>query len=182
MRFYGFVYGFLYFYELLFVALSPFCFVLFCFLFLSLYLGCAGLVWICLSGFVFIGKAGTWELQCCWIFFFFGSYIGDLENWVGLFVLRNCWIFYVFRVQCWIKWKCKLSAWWNDFVSYAWFIEWDDFDIFLYLQWLLSSQKYFVCLSWVAIEQVPEWKQAIQQVPAWRGKHQWGATVIKNLS
>ena len=48
--------------ELLFVALSPFCFV---FLFLGLYLGCTGLVWICLSRSVFIGKAGTWELQCC---------------------------------------------------------------------------------------------------------------------
>ena len=111
MGFYGFVYGFLYFYDLLFVALSPFCFV---FLFLCLYLGCAGFVWICLSGFVFIGKAGTWELQCWFFFFFFfGSYIWDLENWVGLFVLRNCWIFYVFRVQCWINWKCKLSVWWK---------------------------------------------------------------------
>ena len=145
MGFYGFVYGFLYFYELSFVALSPFCLVLFfvfffffCFFFLCLYLGCVGLVWIFLSGSVFIGKVGTWEWQCCWIFFFFfpfGSYKWDLENWVGLFVLRNCWIFYVFRVQCWINWKCKLSVSWNDFVSYVWFIDYDNFDIFLHLQW-----------------------------------------------
>ena len=39
-----------------------FCFV---FLFLCLYLGCVGLVWFCLFGFVFIRKAGTWEWQCC---------------------------------------------------------------------------------------------------------------------
>ena len=125
--------------------------VLFCFvfiLFLYLYLGCVGLVWICLSGSIFIGKAGTWEWQCClFIYLFIGSHIWDLENWVGLFVLRNCWIFYVFRVQHWINWKFKLSVWWNDFVSYVWFIDWDDFDIFLHLQWLLGSQKYFVCLS-----------------------------------
>ena len=144
MGFYGFVYGFLYFYELSFAALSPFCLVLFfvffffLFLFLCLYLGCVGLVWIFLSRSVFIGKVGTWEWQCCWIFFFFfpfGSYKWDLENWVGLFVLRNCWIFYVFRVQCWINWKCKLSVSWNDFVSYVWFIDYDNFDIFLHLQW-----------------------------------------------
>ena len=143
MGFYGFVYGFLYFYDLLFVALSPFCFV---FLFLCLYLGCAGLVWICLSGLYLLVKLG---LRNCNVvdFFFFGSYIWDLENWVGLFVLRNCWIFYVFRVQCWTNWKCKLSVWWNHFVSYVWFIDWDYFDIFLHLQWLLSSQKYLVCLS-----------------------------------
>ena len=149
MGFCGFVYGFLYFYEYcLWLCLH---FVLFCFfvfiLFLCSYLGCVGLVWICLFGFVFIRKAGTWEWQCCWFFLFFWSYIWDLENWVGLFVLRNYWIFYVFRAQCWINWKCKLSVWWNDFVSYVWFIDWDDFDIFLHLQWLLGSQKYFVCLS-----------------------------------
>ena len=132
MGFYGFVYGFLYFYELSFVALSPFCLVLFfvfffffLFLFLCLYLGCVGLVWIFLSGSLFIGKAGTWELQCCWIFFFFFWELYMRFRELGWFICVKELLdfFYVFRVQCWINWKCKLSVWWNDFVSYVWFID-----------------------------------------------------------
>ena len=77
-------------------------------------------IWVVLVlfGFVYLGlyllvKLGLGNCNVVDFFFFFGSYIWDLENWVGLFVLRNCWIFYVFRVQCWINWKCKLSVWWK---------------------------------------------------------------------
>ena len=153
MGFFGFVYGFLYFYELLFVTLFPFCFVLFFFFVFMFVFGLCGFsldlsIWVCIYLPInFTGKAGTWAMLLNFFFFFFGSYIWDVENWIGLFVFRNCWIFYVFRVQCWINWKRKLSVWWNDFVSYVWFIDWDDFDIFFHLQLLLGSQKYFVCLS-----------------------------------
>ena len=132
-----------------------FCFVLFfCFYFVFMFVfGLCGFS-LDLSIWVYIYlpiKAGTWEWQCGWFWFFFfffwELYMRFRELGWFICVKELLDFFYVFRVQCWINWKCKLSVWWNDFVSYVWFIDWDDFDIFLHLQWLLGSQKYFVCLS-----------------------------------
>ena len=106
-----------------------------------LHLGFVGFVWICPRGFVSIVRLGLRNGNVVEIFNFFWSYKWGLVNCVGSVLLRNCWIFYsIFRVQqWWTNWKCKLSVWWNDFVScqlcVIYWLSW-----FWYLSYLLWLQ------------------------------------------